>query len=509
MDAANIFKPALARGELQVIGATTFAEHRKTIEKDGALERRFQEVVVNEPSIDDSILILNGLKEAYETHHKVKFTPEALAAAVRLSERYMTTRQLPDKAIDVIDETGSRVRIQKRTPPKEIAEIKRTLSDLELQKEAAIIDMKFEEAAKVQDEIERLELRSVELTTQFHIDREEDAVVDETAIIEVVSKMTGIPITKADDDEIESLLRLEDDLRLRVIGQEDALEAVAKSIRRARTGIHNPKKPMGTFMFLGPTGVGKTELAKAISELVFKSPDALVRIDMSEYMDKFNVSRLIGAAPGFVGHEEGGQLTEAVRKRPYSVVLFDEIEKAHPDVFNILLQILDDGHITDSLGRKINFKNTIIIMTSNVGSRNLSRGSLGFSGSESKHDDSKIKIEQEMKKVFNPEFINRLDDAISFHSLRHEDIVKIVDIQIGELSKRLSEQDVSITITDDAKAHLAQKSYDPAMGARPLRRNIQKLVEDNIAENFLRKIYVRGSTVNIGFDADKNTLTFA
>ena len=498
MDAANIFKPALARGEFQVIGATTFDEYRKSIEKDSALERRFQSVTINEPSVDDSILILNGIKNAYENHHKVKFTPEALSAAVKLSDRYITSRQLPDKAIDVIDEAGARLRIKLRSEPSEIKELASEISDLELTKEDAILNAKFVYAAEIQDKIEEKKLKSEELLSEWNKSKDEDGIITEDLIIETVSKITGIPLSKADDDEIESLLTLEDSLRKTVIGQDNALEAISNAIRRSRIGIHNPKKPMGTFMFLGPTGVGKTELAKTLAKVVFKSEDNLIRIDMSEYMDKINVSRLIGAAPGFVGYEEGGQLTEAVRKKPYSVILFDEIEKAHRDVFNILLQILDEGHITDSLGRKVNFKNTIIIMTSNVGSRNLTKGSLGFI--LDKNDVSsnfERTVDTELKKMFTPEFLNRIDETIIFHPLSSETLEKIVEIQITELTARLLSKDINIVISDDAKKLIASKSYDPAMGARPMKRVIQKLVEDKIAMKFLKREYVSGSTVNI------------
>lgn len=498
MDAANIFKPALARGEFQVIGATTFDEYRKSIEKDSALERRFQSVTINEPSVDDSILILNGIKNAYENHHKVKFTPEALSAAVKLSDRYITSRQLPDKAIDVIDEAGARLRIKLRSEPSEIKELESEISDLELTKEDAILNAKFVYAAEIQDKIEEKKLKSEELLSEWNKSKDEDGIITEDLVIETVSKITGIPLSKADDDEIESLLTLEDSLRKTVIGQDNALEAISNAIRRSRIGIHNPKKPMGTFMFLGPTGVGKTELAKTLAKVVFKSEDNLIRIDMSEYMDKINVSRLIGAAPGFVGYEEGGQLTEAVRKKPYSVILFDEIEKAHRDVFNILLQILDEGHITDSLGRKVNFKNTIIIMTSNVGSRNLTKGSLGFI--LDKNDVSsnfERTVDTELKKMFTPEFLNRIDETIIFHPLSSETLEKIVEIQITELTARLLSKDINIVISDDAKKLIASKSYDPAMGARPMKRVIQKLVEDKIAMKFLKREYVSGSTVNI------------
>lgn len=498
MDAANIFKPALARGEFQVIGATTFDEYRKSIEKDSALERRFQSVTINEPSVDDSILILNGIKNAYENHHKVKFTPEALSAAVKLSDRYITSRQLPDKAIDVIDEAGARLRIKLRSEPSEIKELESEISDLEFAKEDAILNAKFVYAAEIQDKIEEKKLKSEELLSEWNKSKDEDGIITEDLVIETMSKITGIPLSKADDDEIESLLTLEDSLRKTVIGQDNALEAISNAIRRSRIGIHNPKKPMGTFMFLGPTGVGKTELAKTLAKVVFKSEDNLIRIDMSEYMDKINVSRLIGAAPGFVGYEEGGQLTEAVRKKPYSVILFDEIEKAHRDVFNILLQILDEGHITDSLGRKVNFKNTIIIMTSNVGSRNLTKGSLGFI--LDKNDVSsnfERTVDTELKKMFTPEFLNRIDETIIFHPLSSETLEKIVEIQITELTARLLSKDINIVISDDAKKLIASKSYDPAMGARPMKRVIQKLVEDKIAMKFLKREYVSGSTVNI------------
>jgi ATP-dependent Clp protease ATP-binding subunit ClpC len=509
LDASNIFKPALARGELQCIGATTFDEYRKHIEKDGALERRFQTIVIDPPSADESILILKGLRERYERHHKVIYTDDAIEAAVKLSERYMNNRHLPDKAIDIIDEAGARVRISSMTVPPEIRDMEAELALVVEKKEQAVTDQDYEAAARLRDEQEKLGEELTAKREAWKESRSSDRLkVDEEVITEVVAKMTGIPITRAEGKESVNLLNLEDELRKRVVGQEKALKVVAKAIRRSRAGLHSTKKPMGTFMFLGPTGVGKTELAKALSELVFKSSDALIRIDMSEYMEKFAVSRLVGAPPGYVGYEEGGQLTERIRKKPYAVVLLDEIEKAHPDVFNLLLQILDEGHLTDSFGRKVNFRNTIIILTSNLGARDIKKGGLGFSNGtdEQSYERMERGVQDELKKTFNPEFLNRLDETVVFHTLTQENLTSIVDIQLADVMGRLRERLVTMETSVEAKKLLVEKSYDPTLGARPLRRTIQRMVEDELAEEFLRGTFTEGDTITV--DRVEDTLVF-
>jgi len=506
LDASNIFKPALARGELQCIGATTFDEYRKHIEKDGALERRFQTITIDPPSAEESIAILKGLRERYEKHHKVIYTDEAIVASVKLSERYMNNRHLPDKAIDIIDEAGARVRISSMTVPSEIRDLEAKVAEVVIQKEQAVTDQDYEAAARLRDEQETMAQALSDARDAWKESRTSDRLkVDEEIITDVVSKMTGIPISKAEGKESVNLLNLEDELRKRVVGQERALEVVSRSIRRSRAGLHSNKKPMGTFMFLGPTGVGKTELAKALSELVFKSSDSLIRIDMSEYMEKFAVSRLVGAPPGYVGYEEGGQLTERIRKKPYAVVLLDEIEKAHPDVFNLLLQILDEGHLTDSFGRKVNFRNTIIIMTSNLGARDIRRGGLGFSNGSDEQTYERMErgVQEELKRTFNPEFINRLDETVVFHPLTHENLTSIVDIQLADVVARLRERLVTMETTTEAKQLLVEKSFDPSLGARPLRRTIQRMVEDELAEEFLRGTFVEGDTIQVDRVADK------
>ena len=497
MDAANIFKPALARGELQCIGATTFNEYKKSIEKDGALERRFQSVNVDQPSEAESVQILNGLKENYENHHNVFYTDEAIEAAVRLSERYISSRFLPDKAIDVLDEAGARVRISSMMNS-EITELEEMIGRLESEKVSLVLEQKYEEAAAVRDEKEKAELRLKELMESFKT--ADKLEVNSDIIADTVSKMTGIPVTKSSDDEIEKLLVLESNLQSKVVGQDAAVREISKSIRRNRAGLHNNRRPIGVYMFLGPTGVGKTELAKALAQEVFNTQDNLIRIDMSEYMEKFNVSRLVGAPPGYIGYEEGGKLTEAVRHKPYSVVLLDEVEKAHPDVWNLLLQVFDDGHLTDSLGRKVNFKNTIIIMTSNLGSRELNRGNLGF-GSDDKDIYEKLErnVDVELKRAFNPEFLNRLDGRLVFRPLGKDDLVKIVSIQLTDLERRLEEKKMRISWDKSILEHLANVSYDPAFGARPLRRNIQNLIEDALADEFLKKTFDEGDEIKCSF----------
>ncbi len=505
LDASNIFKPALARGELQCIGATTFDEYRKHIEKDGALERRFQTITIEPPSADETVEILKGLKERYEKHHKVVYTLDAIEAAVKLSERYMSNRFLPDKAIDIIDEAGARIRLSSLTVPPSIRELEDKVAEVVVKKEQAVADQDYEAAARFRDDQEKLQEQLAQTKVQWKAEKGNERLeVNEDIITDVVSKMTGIPISKVDATEGLNLLALEDDLHKRVVGQERAIEVVAKAIRRSRAGFHNNRRPIGSFMFLGPTGVGKTELCKALAEVMFKSQDSLVRIDMSEYMEKFAVSRLVGAPPGYVGYEEGGQLTEKIRKKPYAVVLLDEIEKAHPDVFNMLLQILDDGHLTDSFGRKINFRNTVIIMTSNLGARDIKRGGLGFSSGESKTEFERMErgVMDELKRTFNPEFLNRVDETIVFHPLTKLDLEKIIEIQLAEVQTRLSERKVTLVPTASAKELLVEKSFDPLFGARPLRRSIQKLVEDALAEDFLRGKFQEGDTIRIERDGD-------
>ncbi len=506
LDASNIFKPALARGELQCIGATTFDEYRKHIEKDGALERRFQTITIEPPSAQETVEILKGLKERYEKHHKVVYTLEAIEAAVKLSERYMNNRFLPDKAIDIIDEAGARIRLSALTVPPSIREMENQVAEVVAKKEQAVADQDYEAAARFRDSQEKLQETLAQAKIQWKQEKGNERLeVNEDIITDVVSKMTGIPITRVDATEGLNLLSLEDDLHKRVVGQERAIEVVAKAIRRSRAGFHNNRRPIGSFMFLGPTGVGKTELCKALAEVLFKTQDALIRIDMSEYMEKFAVSRLVGAPPGYVGYEEGGQLTEKIRKKPYAVVLLDEIEKAHPDVYNMLLQILDDGHLTDSFGRKINFRNTVIIMTSNLGARDIKRGGLGFSSGESKSEFERMErtILDEVKRTFNPEFLNRVDEEIVFHSLTKQDLEKIIEIQLREVQVRLSEKRVTLIPSESAKELLVEKSFDPLYGARPLRRTIQKLVEDALAEDFLRGKFSEGDSIRIERDGEK------
>jgi len=511
LDASNIFKPALSRGEIQCIGATTLDEYRKYIEKDGALARRFQQIMVNPPQVEETLKILDGLRHTYEEHHKVSYSDKAINAAVVLSERYISDRFLPDKAIDILDEAGARKRLSSMEIPPEIRDMEAEISEVVREKESAVENQDFEKAAQLRDQQENLKGTLLEKKALWRKQLSEERLsVDENDIVEVIATMTGIPLARLEEAESQKLLRLEDHLRKRVIGQDDALVSVARSIRRSRAGLHSQKRPIASFIFLGPTGVGKTELAKTIAEYLFDTEDALIRVDMSEYMEKFAVSRLVGAPPGYVGYEEGGQLTEKIRKKPYSVILFDEIEKAHPDVFNLLLQILDDGVLTDSYGRKVNFKNTIIIMTSNVGTRDVkSTGALGFakSSATSTYDAMKAKVEEEMKRLFNPEFLNRIDETIVFRQLSKKEIAKIVDIQLNDLEKRLNERQIQVEFTKSAKQHLVEKGYDPVLGARPLRRSIQRLVEDNLAEEFLKELFHEGDKIKVDFDDQNLTFT--
>ncbi|MDW7673780.1 MAG: ATP-dependent Clp protease ATP-binding subunit [Bacillota bacterium] len=497
IDAANILKPALARGELQCIGATTLDEYRKHIEKDSALERRFQPITVGEPTKEDAEEILFGLRDKYEAHHRVKITDEAVKAAVTLSDRYITDRFLPDKAIDLIDEAASKVRLDVHTAPPDLRHLQEKLEEVQKEKEAAIMAQEFETAASLRDKEKGLkEELDAEQTKWDSTKVKGKNQVTEEDIAQVVSQWKGIPVKKLAQEESDRLLQLEEILHQRVIGQDEAIKSLAKAVRRARAGLKDPKRPIGSFFFLGPTGVGKTELARALAEALFGDENSMIRIDMSEYMEKHAVSRLVGAPPGYVGYEEAGQLTEAVRRKPYSVILLDEIEKAHPEVFNILLQVLEDGRLTDNKGRTVNFRNTVIIMTSNVGAtiiRNDKRA-MGFAQeSGKKYEDMKDRVLEEMKKAFRPEFINRVDETIVFHSLDKEHMKEIVILMIEELAKRMKEHQLTIEVTEGAKELLVEKGFDEAFGARPLRRAIQKMVEDNLAEEMLKGKYTMGS----------------
>ena len=508
LDASNIFKTALARGELQCIGATTIDEYRKYIEKDAALERRFQTIIVNPPNSEDSIQILEGLRTKYEQHHNVHYTPDAIRAAVLLAERYISERFLPDKAIDVLDEAGARVRLNSIKVPDDLKQMEEDLVKTNQLKDECIANQLYEEAAKHRDHAEELEKNIAERKNSIAEDAKANTpVVDENVIRDVISNMTGIPVSRLAGEEAQKLLHLGEEIKQRVIGQDAAVDAIVKSIRRTRAGIRSSKRPMGSFLFLGPTGVGKTELAKVLSLTLFGSEDSMIRIDMSEYMEKHSVSRLIGAPPGYVGFEEGGgQLTEKVRKHPYSVVLLDEIEKAHPDIYNILLQILDDGILTDSYGRKINFKNTIIIMTSNAGAREVRHSSgMGFTkmGETDDYDRMEAAIRDEVKRVFSPEFLNRIDEQIVFRPLSKKDLVSVVDIQMGFLQKNISDRGILLEISQEAKEFIVNHNYDSALGARPIRRSIQNLVEDAIAEGLLLGQLSDFSTISIGVEDGK------
>ena len=509
IDAANILKPALSRGEIQVIGATTSDEYRKYIEKDSALERRFQPVIIEEPSIDETIEIIRGLKPKYEDHHNLIISDDAIVAATKLSSKYINDRFLPDKAIDVIDEASSKVRLKVCTLSPEGKELEKELKNIIREKEEAIRNQEFEKASALRDDEANMKDRIREVSEEWR--RQNDAnkpTVTEEDVAEVVATMTGVPVTKLTEGESERLLKLEETLHNRVIGQSDAVTAIAKAIRRARVGLKSPNRPIGSFIFSGPTGVGKTELAKALAEAIFGSEDNMIRVDMSEFMEKHSTAKLIGSPPGYVGYDDGGHLAELVRKKPYSVILFDEIEKAHPDVFNIMLQILDDGRLTDAKGRHINFKNTVIIMTSNVGASMISTaGKLGFSTAETakqdKYEKLKETVNEELKKAFRPEFLNRIDDIIVFSHLSKEEIRQIVDLMMKDLFKRLSERDLSIEVTDEVKDYLAKDGYNEAYGARPLRRLIQKKIEDQLAEEILTNAYQPGDTILLKLVDDK------
>ncbi len=513
LDASNMFKPALARGEIQCIGATTLDEYRQYIEKDGALARRFQMVMVDSTTVEETIQILDNIKEKYEDHHHVIYTKEAIDACVRLSDRYISDRYLPDKAIDVLDEAGARVHINNIHVPEDIVKFEDAIEDVKKEKNRVVKSQKYEEAAQLRDRekklIEQLELAKAKWEEKT---RTEKYTVDEDNVADVIAMMTGIPTKRIAQKESNKLLGMTDELSGRVIGQEEAIKKLTKAIQRTRVGLKDPRKPIGSFIFLGPTGVGKTELAKVLATYLFDKEDALIRIDMSEYMEKFSVSRLVGAPPGYVGYEEGGQLTEKVRRKPYSVVLLDEIEKAHPDVFNILLQVLDDGILTDGLGRRVDFRNTIIIMTSNIGVRDLKDfgTGIGFASAarrENEEEAMKSTIQSALKRAFSPEFLNRLDDVIVFNSLRREDIHKIIDLSLGKLFSRVTSIGYNVELTDKAKDFLAEKGYDHQFGARPLNRAIQKYLEDPVAEEILKGEVEEGGTILADYEGEGDLLT--
>jgi ATP-dependent Clp protease ATP-binding subunit ClpC len=508
IDAASILKPMLARGELQTIGATTRDEYRKYLEKDAALERRFQPIEVSEPTVTHTIEILKGLRDRYEAHHRVTYTDEAIVAAANLADRYISDRFLPDKAIDLIDEAGSRMRIRRMTAPPDVREIDEKIAEVRLKKESAIDGQDFELAARLRDEErqfqeERARREQTWRSTEMDILSE----IDEEEIAEVLSIWTGIPVFKLTEEETEKLLRMEDEIHKRIISQQEAISAVSRAIRRTRSGLKDPRRPSGSFIFLGPSGVGKTELSKALAEFLFGDEDALIQLDMSEYMEKHTVSRLIGSPPGYVGYEEGGQLTEAVRRKPFSVILFDEIEKAHPDVFNTLLQILEDGRLTDSQGHTVDFKNTIIIMTSNLGTRDISKGvGIGFTAARDDavtYEKMRETVQEELKRQFRPEFLNRIDEVIVFHKLTLDDVKLIVDLLMRRVEDQLKSKDIDIELTDAAKTLLAERGYDQALGARPLRRTIQRLVEDPLSEKLLHKEFRAGETVFVDRAGDE------
>lgn len=507
IDAANILKPALARGELQCIGATTLDEYRKYIEKDAALERRFQPIQVGEPTAEEAINILRGLRDRYEAHHRTKITDEALEAAVRLSDRYISDRFLPDKAIDLIDEAASRVRLVSYTAPPDMKSLEEDIERLKKEKEAAVSAQEFEKAAQIRDQEQKLRQELQEQRQAWENKRDkESSVVTPDDIAQIVASWTGIPVKKLAQEESERLLHLEDILHQRVVGQEEAVKAVSRAVRRARAGLKDPKRPVGSFIFLGPTGVGKTELARALAEALFGDEDALVRIDMSEYMEKHAVSRLVGAPPGYIGHDEGGQLTEAVRRKPYSVILLDEIEKAHPEVFNILLQVLEDGRLTDTKGRTVDFRNAVVIMTSNVGASFLRKEALGFASrrdEDAEYKKMRSNIMDELKHTFRPEFLNRVDELVVFHSLQTEALLKVSEILMKDVNKRLKEQGFELTVEAKALELIAKEGNDPIFGARPLRRAIQRLIEDELSEQILEGKFKAGDKIRITAAADK------
>lgn len=503
IDASNILKPSLARGELQCIGATTLDEYRKYIEKDAALERRFQPIQVDEPSVEETVQIITGLRDRYEAHHRVKITNEAIEAAAKMSDRYISDRFLPDKAIDLIDEAGSKVRLRSYTTPPNLRELENKLEAIRSEKNAAVQSQEFEKAASYRDKEQKMKEELEKTKTEWKEKQgKTESEVTVNDIAEVVAMWTGIPVARIAETESAKLLNMEEELHKRVIGQKEAVAAISRAIRRARAGLKDPKRPIGSFIFLGPTGVGKTELARALAETMFGDEDSMIRIDMSEYMEKHTTSRLVGSPPGYVGYEEGGQLTEKVRRKPYSVILLDEIEKAHPDVFNILLQVLEDGRLTDSKGRTVDFRNTVIIMTSNVGAQELRKNKyVGFNlqDGEQDYEDMKKKMLEELKKAFRPEFLNRVDEMIVFHSLEKEQLQEIVSLMADELSKRLAEQDIELVLTQEAKLKIADEGYDPEYGARPLRRALQKHVEDRLSEELLKGTALAGRKVTVDY----------
>jgi ATP-dependent Clp protease ATP-binding subunit ClpC len=512
IDASNMLKPALARGELQCVGASTLNEYRKYIEKDGALERRFQTVIVEPPSVDETVEILKGLRVKYEDHHKVTIPDTTLHAAAKMSERYITDRFLPDKAIDVIDEAGARARLATQAPPPEVTDLKTQLEGVNTEKESAVRDQNFERAASLRDRERELQGDIRRKQDEWEKHRQSHRpVLGEEEVSFIVSRWTGIPVMRLQEAETARLLRMEEELHASVVAQEEAIKALARSIRRSRAGLKDPNRPIGSFIFSGPTGVGKTELARALAKFLFADPSALIRVDMSEYMEKFSVSRLIGAPPGYVGYEDSGTLTKAVRRRPYSVVLLDEIEKAHPDVFNILLQVLDEGHLTDNYGRVIDFKNTVVIMTSNVGARDITKGrSMGFASPDGRNSFERIaeKVKEEMTHVFNPEFLNRLDDVIVFHPLSEEHIGQIVSILLNEVQKRLGDEELTLKLTDTASTFLVKHGYDEKFGARPLKRAIQRFIEDPLSEKILLGEFAKGDEIEVDASADGEKLDF-
>ena len=512
IDASNVLKPALSRGEIQCVGATTLDEYRKYIEKDGALERRFQQIIVDPPSREETVSILLGLRDRYEAHHRVQITDEAIRSAVDLSSRYIPGRVLPDKAIDVIDEAGARIRLRSMTKPPELAELEKQIERLSAEKDEAVRNADYERAASIRDKMLSMQAQKDATVKEWRDRRKEiGGVVDEETVAEVISKMTGVPLTRLEKAEAERLLDLEAELHKRVISQDEAISAVARAVRRSRSGLKDPNRPMGSFIFIGPSGVGKTLLAKSLAEFLFGNAEALVQIDMSEYMEKHAVSRLVGAPPGYVGYEEGGQLTEKIRRRPYSVVLLDEIEKAHPDIFNILLQIMEEGRLTDSYGRHVDFRNTIVIMTSNVGARVIKdQGSLGFGkkSEEATYSDLKRKLNEEMEKEFRPEFINRLDEVIVFHPLNREDIGQIVHLEVAAVARRLYEKQVQMVMTPEAKEFLVEKGYSREFGARPMRRAVEHYIEDPVSEELLRGLIKPNSKVELVVSENKEKLAF-
>jgi len=512
IDASNMLKPALARGELQCVGASTLNEYRKYIEKDGALERRFQTVIVEPPTIEETVEILKGLRKKYEDHHRVTIPDTTLVSASKLSERYITDRFLPDKAIDVIDEAGARARLAAQAPPPEVAALKAKLDENISEKEAAVRDQNFERAASLRDKERELQSDIRRKQEEWEKRRQSHRpVLGEEEISFIVSRWTGIPVTRLQEAETARLLRMEEELHRSVVAQDEAIRALARSIRRSRAGLKDPNRPIGSFVFAGPTGVGKTELARALAKFLFADSGALIRVDMSEYMEKFSVSRLIGAPPGYVGYEDSGTLTKAVRRKPYSVVLLDEIEKAHPDVFNILLQVLDEGHLTDNYGRVIDFKNTVVIMTSNVGAKDITKGkSLGFAAPDMRQSFERIseKVKEEMTHVFNPEFLNRLDDVLIFHPLSQEHIREIVGILLRDVQKRLVDEELTLRLTEAGTDFLVKHGFDENFGARPLKRAIQRYIEDPLSEKILQAEFQKGDEVEVDVAADGTKLDF-